>query len=79
MQRGPVDEGAVDLAGIARQVRLERVEIVAVNEAAVQPGVADGSAGIGHERAERRGDVVVADKLFAAKIEYSHVDKYGLV
>jgi hypothetical protein len=76
---GRVDEDAVDLSGVAGQLRLQRVEVVAVDdEAAVQIGVSDGPGGVRDQWAERQCQVVIADEFLAAKFEFRHVDNYRL-
>lgn len=66
---GRVDEDAVHPAGVHRQQRLQRVQVVAVDdEVAVQPRLADRFVGVRLQRPERHRKVMVVDKLLALEI-----------
>lgn len=70
---GRVDEDAVHLARVERQERLQRVQIVAVNdEIAVERNGADAFGFVGHKRTEGHRKMVVVDELFALEDQLSH-------
>lgn len=69
-----VDVNAVDLAGVSRQQRFQRVEIVAVNdEIAVERDRPNSFCPIGNQRTIGHGEVMVIDKFLALEIQFGHV------
>ena len=68
-----VDKDAVHLARIARQQRLERVQIVALDDQiAVQIDRPYAFVGMRLKRAERHAQMVVVDKFLALEGQFRH-------
>ena len=70
---GRVDEHTVDPARIHRQQRLQRVQVVPVdNQVAVEPWIPDRFRGIRHQRPVWNGEVMIEDEFFTLEAEFRH-------
>ena len=75
-----VNEDAVDLPGMGRQQRLERVQIVPVDDQiAIQRDRADPLRGVRHERPERHRKMMIVDEFLALEIQFGHVAPAGKI